>query len=411
MRKGILFNKRGLSEIIGYVLLISMTMILSVIIYQWIKTYIPKESIECDDGVSIFVQNYSYDCTERNSDSQILNLTVKNSGRFDIAGYFIHATTERGQKLAVKDLSNNTANGKGGAVNYWDGGNNLNPLSPSSTRKDSFNLTSIGQIYSVQLVPLRYQEIGGKNRPVSCTNGKITQEVKCTIGEICVPATCSSLGKQCGTPSNECGGTLDCGTCTSGFNCISGGCVDASLCGNGGLDSGEQCEGTNLNSQSCSSVFGTGWTGTLSCSPSCAFDTSGCTAPDLIVINSPLPSASRSNGDGNNDLLTIQFNIKNQGNANAENSIWKVEDTSSINPSDDGPKTDNTGIIIQGNSYPGSATLTYSGQLDTATIKITADSTGIINELDNNNNIININVDCLTPLKSNGIGSCNVALA
>lgn len=42
----------------------------------------------------------------------------------------------------------------------------------------------------------------------------------------CVPATCSSLGKQCGSWSNTCSGTLNCGTCASDYSCnINGKCI------------------------------------------------------------------------------------------------------------------------------------------------------------------------------------------
>ncbi len=40
---------------------------------------------------------------------------------------------------------------------------------------------------------------------------------------ICAPATCSSLGKQCGSWINNCGITLNCGSCSSGQTCSSAG--------------------------------------------------------------------------------------------------------------------------------------------------------------------------------------------
>ncbi len=50
-----------------------------------------------------------------------------------------------------------------------------------------------------------------------------------------------------------------------------------SVCGNGTIESGEQCDGFNLNSQSCASLgFGTG---ALSCSSLCQFVTSSCSNP------------------------------------------------------------------------------------------------------------------------------------
>ena len=55
-----------------------------------------------------------------------------------------------------------------------------------------------------------------------------------------------------------------------------------SICGNGVLDGFEECDGTNLRGETCSSLGLE--SGSLSCSSSCTFDTSGCTG---AVFNSP----------------------------------------------------------------------------------------------------------------------------
>lgn len=41
----------------------------------------------------------------------------------------------------------------------------------------------------------------------------------------CFPKTCSQLGYDCDSWSDQCGGTLNCGTCASGFTCSSGICT------------------------------------------------------------------------------------------------------------------------------------------------------------------------------------------
>ncbi|MGH7336647.1 MAG: hypothetical protein ACREI7_03635, partial [Myxococcota bacterium] len=51
-------------------------------------------------------------------------------------------------------------------------------------------------------------------------------------------------------------------------------CFVSSTCGNGVLDSGEQCDAGNLNGATCASQGFVA--GTLSCSSSCTFDTSEC---------------------------------------------------------------------------------------------------------------------------------------
>jgi hypothetical protein len=49
-------------------------------------------------------------------------------------------------------------------------------------------------------------------------------------------------------------------------------------CGNGVIDAGEQCDGTNLNGQTCeTATMGARPGGTLSCSKSCTFNTKRCT--------------------------------------------------------------------------------------------------------------------------------------
>jgi hypothetical protein len=54
--------------------------------------------------------------------------------------------------------------------------------------------------------------------------------------------------------------------------------IVVSVCGNGIIESGEECDGSNLGGQTCESLGY--YSGTLSCNPDCTFDTSNCqTAP------------------------------------------------------------------------------------------------------------------------------------
>ena len=56
-----------------------------------------------------------------------------------------------------------------------------------------------------------------------------------TGGEsFCVPASCLSLGYECGTVSDGCGTTLNCGSCSSGYTCSAGTCVAEGGGGGGG---------------------------------------------------------------------------------------------------------------------------------------------------------------------------------
>ncbi len=53
-----------------------------------------------------------------------------------------------------------------------------------------------------------------------------------TAYNCCTPTTCAAQGKNCGTISNGCGGTLNCGTCSGSDMCTNNVCTSA--CGTGG---------------------------------------------------------------------------------------------------------------------------------------------------------------------------------
>jgi len=72
----------------------------------------------------------------------------------------------------------------------------------------------------------------------------------------CVPATCNSLNRNCGTVSDECNGTLNCGNCSTGYNCHTNGtciaipCTDT--CNSLGYTCGQQTVcGSLINCGNC----------------------------------------------------------------------------------------------------------------------------------------------------------------
>ncbi|OGZ29129.1 MAG: hypothetical protein A2562_00750, partial [Candidatus Nealsonbacteria bacterium RIFOXYD1_FULL_39_11] len=69
----------------------------------------------------------------------------------------------------------------------------------------------------------------------------------------CTPATCLGLGKNCGTVSDGCGGSLNCGSCGTGYACTSNVCVQntpSPSCGDGTCNGTETC---SMCSQDCGS--------------------------------------------------------------------------------------------------------------------------------------------------------------
>lgn len=64
----------------------------------------------------------------------------------------------------------------------------------------------------------------------ACTSdGRCTLECEAPMERVgdrceCVPRTCEDLGASCGAVEDGCGGTLECGTCGEGTDCVDGTC-------------------------------------------------------------------------------------------------------------------------------------------------------------------------------------------
>ncbi len=167
-------KKKGMSLMISYVLLISFAIIISTIIYRQIEIYAKiKNPINCPDGVSFFI--YDVNCDMESSN---LTFKIKNNGRFDIAGYFIHATNKSNQELATIDLSPNLISGGSNltkSILFSQIGENV--LNPNNERTGVFKLDN--KIYSIEIVPVRYQKINNRMRFVQCGDARIRESVSC----------------------------------------------------------------------------------------------------------------------------------------------------------------------------------------------------------------------------------------
>ncbi len=117
----------------------------------------------------------------------------------------------------------------------------------------------------------------------ACGNGVIEDGEQCD-GANLGGETCVSLGQPSGTLA-----------CTSGCGFDITGCTGSNpVCGNGVVEGSEQCDGSNLNGQSCVTQGYMG--GSLTCTSGCAFDTSGC--GDIPEICS---DGADNDGDGEID--------------------------------------------------------------------------------------------------------------
>ncbi len=162
---------------IGYILLVSFAVVIGVIVFQWLKTYVPSQGFECPDGTSLFIRDYNYDCN-----SNILTLTIGNNGKFNIGGYFIYAANSTEQELATYDLSQYATGDTVANVVRFSGIEDNSFKSDSQPEVDVFDLSSsgFGTIYSIDIVPVRWQIENNKKQIVSCSPAKISEIIYCS---------------------------------------------------------------------------------------------------------------------------------------------------------------------------------------------------------------------------------------
>lgn len=164
-------NKKAMSAIIGYVLLITFGIILSVIVFTYLKTYVPKDKLDCPSGISIFLKEYS--CVGNN-----FNVTIKNNGKFNILGFSMYGANNTEQEIATIDFSqylNPTSPGKAFQGTFlYD--LTQKEMKPQDEQTYEFTLDEQVTVAFIELIPTREQD----NNFVACGNARIKESITCT---------------------------------------------------------------------------------------------------------------------------------------------------------------------------------------------------------------------------------------
>ena len=80
-------DKKGVSLMIGYVLLVIIAIGLSVAVFAFLKLYVPPGSPECPEEVKLTIEDYS--CTGDGSGNYSLEVTFANKGLLRVYGVYI----------------------------------------------------------------------------------------------------------------------------------------------------------------------------------------------------------------------------------------------------------------------------------------------------------------------------------
>src|SRR3989344_4722397 len=181
MLRGILSkkDKKGDSILIGYILLIVLAVTIVATIYPTLKKLIPKDEIKCPEGVSVTVESYS--CESPPESGNDFSITIKNSGRFSIAGVYIRGAGAE-EEIATYNLFESKTGLGGQPLEYWPENAIDNSVaseaSISFTDSNSLDYTGLAKdLKMVEILPFRIENQDGKNRFILCTDARIKQDI------------------------------------------------------------------------------------------------------------------------------------------------------------------------------------------------------------------------------------------
>ena len=157
-------SKKGLSEVVGYVLLISFAVIIGAMVYAWMSSYIPKEKTECPEDVSLIVKSYSYDCI-----SKKLEIEFQNKGLFNVFAFKIKGSIDPNREKATIELPPDNPVG----YHIFP-----IPLSPDgTTQTKTINYDGGTNLAFVEISPYIIED----EKYYICSDAIIKQEVSCAV--------------------------------------------------------------------------------------------------------------------------------------------------------------------------------------------------------------------------------------
>src|SRR3989344_3641693 len=203
-------NKRGVSALIAYVLLIAMGVTAAGIVYTGVsKTVDVKNYVSCPEAVDLSIRDYQ--CTLDGS----FCLTVSNKGRFNASGYIVRVDnqTPRGPDLyVINESGSQILTGEDSFSNY-----SFNP-SGIPYKKEDGEVGNIDLISYVEVQPTRINDRG----EIKLCEEVITQQVQCKISGFDCGFSCSA-DSDC--PGGECINGV-CKECRDNSDCPSGFCLN-----------------------------------------------------------------------------------------------------------------------------------------------------------------------------------------
>ena len=173
-------NKKALSEVVSYVLLIVVAISLSIIVFAFLRNFVPQERIGCNEGLSLVIRDF--ECYPSTGEVKI---EFQNKGNFKIDGIYIrsansttnatinllNATTHNG----IYDINSITEQRTG--FLYFGRSDFPLALAPNRNYAQTFDYGEYGKLTKIQIQPFLNDK--ETNELIICEDKTITQEIIC----------------------------------------------------------------------------------------------------------------------------------------------------------------------------------------------------------------------------------------
>jgi hypothetical protein len=148
-------NKRAISEVVSYVLLIILSLSLAVFVFNWLRGFVPSmNEAKCPDGISLIIRDQYYD-----QDSRNLTLTIQNRGRFSADGFYVRVNNDTEPNFGIYVLDKT-------GIKIKVGEQNVTFFNSTNYTLGNENFTLIQPLKVVEIQPYVFQK--GHAGPVLC---------------------------------------------------------------------------------------------------------------------------------------------------------------------------------------------------------------------------------------------------
>jgi len=168
-------NKRAVSEVVGYTILILIAIALSIGVYSYVKIYIPHDRLACQEDISLSINDLN--CTILGG-VVTLNVVLENNGFFNVTDAYVRiGASNRKVKSQINqgDTRIKYQTGSGVIFSLPPGQEIL--LSYSSLKSSALaalHLNSSAE-YILEIEPAVWMD----NKAVVCNNAVITEKLTC----------------------------------------------------------------------------------------------------------------------------------------------------------------------------------------------------------------------------------------